>query len=368
MVSRLSEQPRNANLLLTELVDAVRYSQNYERLLKEQTELKTHADKQLQMLDDVAPRISLAFDGLDLDPKEAEGLARKINEFAALAVQQTRDRIKSRLQSELDDSAARLKSEDSKAKKSLESFLAAQPLSVIDEEFSLELANGSYTTLAEYKCAGEIEYEFLLNAAGSPMFRSELTFARVQKGVKLPARLGKAWLKREPVPDFERLDGYGMIKARASKNHLTAVFQNHETSSVVTLVYSRSADESFLTIEYADEKGKVDVTAEAGLSKYLDLPPMKTSTGRILDAIVDLKKEKLQLNKLDSEGKDILATLDCLGFMQHVAVVISQSKESMEALRTIDPKMAIERLKLLGPGAAKMMEILGFVPRSTKLK
>jgi hypothetical protein len=93
---------------------------------------------------------------------------------------------------------------------------------------------------------------------------------------------------------------------------------------------------------------------------------MKGATGRLLDAIIDLRKDKLQLNKLECAGEDVLATLDCLGFMQRVVLVLVQSKDSMKAMSTVDPKMAIERLKLLGPGGTKIMETLGLVKRTER--
>jgi hypothetical protein len=364
----LSEASKKADILFTELVNAVRYSQNWEHSINEQNEAKARAGKQLEELEELPAHISAAFDGLHLATEDSESLSRKVNEFAALAIQQEKDRVKARLNAAVEHSSSESRSEELKAKKSLESYLAATPLHVIDEEISLELSDSSYSATAEYKCDGEIEYEFLLNTASSPLFRSELMFSRVQKGVKLPVRLGKTWLRKEPVPDFEKLDAYALSKARASKNHLTATFVNPETNALVGLVFSRSGDESFVTIEYSDEKGKVDVTGEAALSKHLDLSSMKRATGQLVDAIVDLQKEKLQLNKLESGGENVLATLDCLGFMQRVVSVMARSKESMDALREVDPKMAIERLKLLGPGGNKTIETLGLVAKGTKQK
>jgi hypothetical protein len=364
MVSNVSEASKRADVLFTELVDAVRYSQNWERSVKEQSEARARAEKQLEELEELAARISAAFDDLHLDAEDSEGLSRKINEFAALAVQQADDHIKAKLKAVLDDSSSESGSEKLKAKKSLESYLATTPLPVIDEEISLELSDGSYSARAEYKCAGEIEFEFLLNTASSALFRSELMFSGIQKGVRVPVRLGKTWLRKAPVPDFERLDVYALSKGRASKNHLTATFVSQETSGVVNLVFSRSGSESFVTLEYSDDKGKVDVTGEAALSKYLDLDLMKRAAGRLVDDIIDLEKEKLQLSKLESNGEDVLATLDCLGFLRRAIVVSAQSKDSMDEIRKVDRKMAIERLKLLGPDGDKMMEVLGLVAQS----
>ena len=86
----------------------------------------------------------------------------------------------------------------------------------------------------------------------------------------------------------------------------------------------------------------------------------------VLDLIRALKKDKLQLSKLESGGADVLATLDCLAFMERAVFVLVQSKESMDAMSKVNPKMAIERLKLLGPGGTKIMETLGLAPRSRK--
>jgi hypothetical protein len=362
----LSEASKGADLLFTEMADAVRYSQNWGRSTKEQDEAKAGASAQLGELDELASRISKACADLQPDVEDSTGLSRKINEFAALAIQQTKDRVKAKLKATLEDLAAESRSEESKAKRSLESYLAVAPLPVIDEEISLELADSSYSAKAEYRCPGEIEYEFLLNTAGSQHFRGEFTFAGVRKGVKLPVRLGKTWLRKEPVPDFEKLDDYTLSKARASKNHLEAAFVNHETVSTVDLVFSRSGSDSFVTIEYSDDKGRVDVTGEAALSKHLDLGLMKGAAGRLLDAIMDLRKDKLQLNKLESAGEDVLTTLDCAGFMRKAVLVLLQSKESMEAMSKVNPKLAIEKLKLLGPDGTKIIETLGLVARSRK--
>lgn len=359
----MSEASNGADLLFTEMADAVRYSQNWQRAIREQDEHRTRAKQQLAELDDLATRLSAAFAGLSIDAEDSDALYRKVTEFSALAIQQTKDRVNSKLKAALDESTAESKSEELKAKRSLESYLAVTPLPVIDEEISLQLSDSSYSATAEYKCPAEIEYEFLLNTATSPLFRGEFAFSGVRKGVKLPVRLGKTWLRKEPVPDYEKLDDYALARARASKNHLEATFVDHETNSEVGLVFSRSGSDSFVTVEYSDDKGKVDVTGEAALSKYLDLQMMKGAAGRLLDAVLDLRKDKVQLDKLECDGEDILATLDLLGFMQRAVLVIAKSKDSMSAMKKVDPKMAIERLKLLGPGGTKIIEALGLAAR-----
>ncbi len=362
----MSESSNPAELLFTELVDAVRFSQNWRRILEEQQEMKEGAAKQIEALDSLKSEISQALEDVKLDPEASKALSNKVNEFAALAIQQAKERIDAKLKVELERSSSQSASEELKAKKSLESYLASAPLPVIDEQVTVALSNGSYSAMAEYRCAGEIEYEFLLNTGVSKLLRGELTFAELQKGVRLPVRLGKAWLRKEPVPDFEKLDGYSLSKARASKNHLTATFVSHETHGQVDLVFSRSGSDSFVTVEYSGDGLKVDVTGEPGLSKHIDLVSVKNAAGNLTDAIVDLKRQKLRLTKLKAGEEDILAMLDCLGFAKRAVGVIIQSKESMAEIRKIDPKLALERLKLLGPSGSTLIGTLGLSVQGPK--
>jgi len=355
----MSTAPSGVVLFFTDLIDAVRYSQAWAQSLGEQKVQAEKGDKQLIELAALATKISAAFEGLDLDREYVESLSKVINEFAATAIQQKREKLSASLKAEADDSVAASDAERLKAIKSLESYLAATPLPVLDEQVILDLSESSYTAIAEYKCAGKIEYQFLLNIASSALFGSPFTLSATHKGIKLPVRLGKVWLKKEAVPDFEKLDDYVLSTARASQNHLVSTFTNPETNASVNIVFSRSGTDSFVTAEYSDSKGKVDVTGEPALSKHLDLASTKSAMAQLLDAILGLEKEKLKLNRLEAEGKDILATLDCFWFMQRVTTVIVQSPESLAEVHRLDPKMVEERLKLLGPNGNVIMDQLG---------
>ncbi len=362
----MSESSARARLFFTDLVDAVRYSQAWSQSIEEQRTHMEGVEEQLRGLDKLASRISGDFDGLPLDKEIVNHLSKVINEFAGAAIGQQREGLNARLTNWVKESSSASEAERLKALRSLESYLAATPLPVLDEEVVLELSESSYNATVECKCAGKIEYQFQLNTANSPLFRGEFALSALRKGIKLPVRLGKAWLRKESVPDYEKLDTYVLSTARASKNHLVSNFVHQETNASVSMVFSRSSKESFVTAEYSDGKGKVDVTGEPALSKHLDLVSLKSTMSQLLDAISPLKKEKLRLDRLEAQGKDILATLDCLGFMQQVSALIAQSGEALDEMRKLDQKMAKDRLKLLGPRGSVIIEALGLSVRPPK--
>jgi hypothetical protein len=351
-------------MFFTELVDAVRYSENWAESLENQTKARKGIESQVEALDELVSRVSGSFDGLGLEQEYGTNLSKIINEFVVAAVNQTRQRLDSRLKAALEESSSELSSEKLKAIKSLEAYLSVTPLPVLEEEVSLELSEGSYAASARYRCPEEIEYEFLLNTANSPLFRSQFNLAAFKKGARIPVRLAKTWLKKEPVPDYEKLEGYTLSKAQASKNHMTATFARDETGAAITVVYSKSNEESFVTVEYSDASGKMDITGEPALNKHLDIVFLRESMSRLVESVSELDREKLRLVRLEYDGVDVLATMKCLGFMQQVTKAIAKSRELLDAMRQLDPKTSMDRLKLLDERGIAIAGALGLGARS----
>jgi hypothetical protein len=353
-------------MFFTELVDAVRFSENWSENLEHQDKATRNIERQLEELDKLVSRMSNSFEGLELEQEYAGDLSKVVSEFVLAAVNQTKGKLESRLKATLEEYSSELNSEKLKTIKSLEAYLSVTPLPVVEEEVDVELTDGSYAASARYKCPEEIEYEFLLNTANSALLRSQFSLATFRKGAKIPVRLGKTWLKKEPVPDYEKLEGYNLSKAQASSGHLTAAFTKDETGAAITVVYSRSNGDSFVTVEYSDRTGKTEVTGEPALNKHLDLAFLKESMERLLAAVTELDHEKLRLAKLEYEGLDVFATMNCFGFMQQVVKVITGSRNLLDAMRTVDPAKAMDRLKLLDERGAAIATALGLGPRINK--
>ncbi len=350
-------------MFFTELVDAVRYSENWAESLENQSKARKSIESQVEALDKLVSRVSGSFDGLGLEQEYGTNLSKIINEFVLAAVNQTRQKLASRLKTALEESSGELNSEKLKTIKSLEAYLSVTPLPVLEEEVSLELSEGSYAASVLYKCPEEIEYEFMLNTANSSLFRSQFNLAAFKKGARIPVRLAKTWLKKEPVPDYEKLEGYTLSKAQASRNHMAATFAKDETGSAITVVYSKSNEESFVTVEYSDSSGKMDVTGEPALNKHLDIAFLRESMNRLIEAVSELDRDKLRLVRLEYGGVDVLATMKCLGFMQQVTKVITQSPGLLDAMRQLDPKDSMDRLKLLDGSGIDIAGALGLGAR-----
>lgn len=350
-------------MFFSELVDAVRYSQNWAQAVENDQGIRQRILKQSSELDKLVTQVSASLSGLALEPEDSATLSKSVNEFVSAAVAQARKRVESRSKAALEVSSSELNSEKLKMVKHLEAYLSVGPLPVIEEEISIELADGSYAASGRYRCPEEVEYEFLLDTSSSSIFRSQFTLAEFRKGAKIPVRLGKAWLKKEPVPDYEKLEAYSLSKAQGSKNHMTARFARSDTGATIDVVFSKSNGDSFVTVEYAEGGVKTPVTEEPALNKHLDADFLKESMERMLQAVFELNDHKLRLDRLEYAGVDVLATMNCFGFMQQVVKVIKQTRDLLDAMRLLDPKAALDRLKLLGDRGTTIAFELGLGAR-----
>lgn len=345
--------------VLMDLIDSVRFAQNVKDAEAKTKSSQERLERQMEELEVLKTSI---FDSLSdvkwLDETYKTELSKNITSFVNAAVDQVRVRLKARLKQDQDDYKNATESERVKAVKSLEAFLASSPLPIVDSVIALKHDEGSYAARARYKTEGGIQYEFSLNSAQSKLFQNDFSLGMLGKEIKLPVRLNKTWLKKEPTAGFERFDQYVLDKAEASGNHIVASFLSRESESTVDVVFSKSEQDSFVTVEYHDAKGRVDVTGEPSLSKYLDMQTLKSSMAQLLAAIGELERSKLALTRLKVGEEDILESLDCYGFMLKVIDVLKPEFESWKGA-PVDNALLKERLRLLGEKARPVVRALG---------
>jgi hypothetical protein len=352
---------------VTSLVDAVIYSERAEEAKSKSDDLESFLQSKLERFDKLKDSLTMLVHKF-VEENEAdhlEDMEKRVVNFVVAALDQEKGRVRQEMQKQQQELVALAKSEETKASKNIETFLAASPLPVQEKTVTVKLVEGAYEAKVKYRCNGEIEYEFLLDAKEVDFFHEVFRLSKLKKEIKIPARLAKSWLKKEPIPDFERLDQYILSEAEASINSAVAVFEDPESDKKIKLVYSKSDQHTFVTVEYIDSLGTVDVTAEPALNKHLDAEPLKDSMEMLSLALFDLEKHKLRLLRLASQGEDVLNTLKYFEFLVAVAKVIAQKLKGSfaEVLfgqeNNVDLDQVRERLKALGDRGLIVAEAFG---------
>jgi hypothetical protein len=264
--------------------------------------------------------------------------------------------------------AEEVNSERTKALKSIEAFMAVSPFPVTEKVFTLKLQDSAYEARVKYRSDNKIEHEFSLDT-NNYSFVKRFRLSAYQNEIRLPVRLGKNWLRRDPTPDFERLDQFYLVDVEVTEKNLIANFVHEEGQRKARVVYSKQDTNSFLSVEYTNQSGEItNVTATPDLNVHFDSELLKKSMERLWLAIMDLERHKIALKKLYCENADVLDKLDTKAFFgrawQTIAPAITQAmKDSKSSLREskpdiMDEQAVSERLKLLGNDSDQILAII----------
>lgn len=367
-----SEQ-RSVKQSFSSLVDSMRYLQRSKELERSIAESREVIGGRLLSLETLKVDIAEAIERLkdSLGEARVQELSKQIIGFTTIAVDQMKERVSGESQKELDQLVSDSLSEKTKTVKSLEAFLAGAPLPLVERSIAIELKDAAYSAIARYRCEDDVQYEFSLDTKGSPFFRTTFKLGQFDRALRIPVGLGKSWLKREPVPDYQRLDQYVLLSADATETSLVVECHDTEKEAKLKIVYTRQGTHSSLTLQYTQADATVDVTADPNLNAHLDTEIFIRSMERLWLGINDLERRKVSLTRIVSSGKSVLDDLDCAEFHEKcwkairpkMKEILGKSQPSSGSFppdsEVLDSKSVKEKLKVLGTQGAQVAALLG---------
>jgi hypothetical protein len=356
---------------VTHLFDAVRYSLHAKEL--EQAAVQTESSLQLELskLESQTDEISDLLSGLKNEQSDAlKQLSHQLQEFLSSAKEQAEERLRRSASEELDERRRGAASERDKALKSLEAFLATDPLPVIENLVQVRLNEGIYEARSRYECEGGMKYDFRLASQNSKLFHQELILSRLGYELRVPVRFSRALLKKARVPGFERLDQYVLTNAEASGAKLRANFHKEGNGATLKVITTGPNEGDFVGLEYSDRAEAVNVMNDPTLTAHVDLPSIRKATEEVVAELHELAKKKVALLKLSLNGEESLEDLDYEKILDLVLRVLGPSYKAVvqklfkagpgsENSEGVSLTLIKERLKLLGPRASKVSASLG---------
>lgn len=259
-----------------------------------------------------------------------------------------------------------------KSVRAIETFLSRDPIDPIESEITVRYVEGGYEARYKCICPKELEYEFMLNSSEIEFLKSRLEGSDLEKGLKLPVRVGKTWVSKEPAIDFERFDTYYMTSATLSESNLFATFTDDETGSEFKFHSSVSEDTAFLEIDYKDSIQAVSLTSQPALNSNLNRESANAMMNQLRNAFKSLRDHKLRLSKLVLRDTDAISNLRAGDVFLTVLEILSpRLKEEASQVLTSDGQnvpegekpvtrdFVINRLELLGERAKTVSALLG---------
>ncbi len=267
---------------------------------------------------------------------------------------------------------AEIEAYKAKSVRSLETFLSRDPIDSIETEINAKYIEGGYEARYRSVCQKEVEYEFILNASEVEFLKNRLEGGTLVKGLKLPVRYAKAWVSKDPVLDYEKLDEYYMSQASISDNQLFVTFVNEETGSEFKFHSSVSDGATFLEVDYKDSLQAVSLTTQPALNSNLNRDALNEMMNHIRTALWYLKDHKLRLVKISLRSVDVISNLKISDLFYTIleilspkistelAKVISESGTNNEDEdKTMNRDYISSRLALLGERAQTVCALLG---------
>ncbi len=355
---------------ITHLFDAVRYSQHAKELEEAALKAEGKLVAELDKLESQAEEISHTVGSFKHDSEPAfRELSNQLSEFLSAAREQASEKLKRKAKEDLAELQNLASSERDRATKSLEAYLAADPVPIIENAISVRLSEGVYAAQSKYECEGDMKYDFGLAAQNSRLFHEELMLSRLGYELKVPVRFSKTLLKGR-VPGFERLDQYLLVDAETSGGRIRANFQRAGNGAKMKVVTSGSDDQGFVGIEYTDQAHAVNVMNDPSLTSYVDLDTIKKAMGELVRELAELAQKKVALLRLTLDGEQHVENADCYGVLQVVLEVLGPKyKPLVKKLAEGNPGgkadsgLSIgfikERLKVLGDLSKPVSEMLG---------
>lgn len=364
---------RSIRQSFSSLIDAMRTADRKEELDQKIKEIQASAKKSMDSLDSLNQRIDSLIKGLNetVDQDNLNELSVQITGFSQLAIEQTKAKVTAKANSKLQESRTSLDSEVTKTLKSIEAFIATTPFQILEKSINVKLLDGAYETKGTYRCAEGLAYEFKFDSKKSRVFSKEVRLSTFDKDYRIPISLGKTWLRKDQVPDYERIDQYVLESAESSESNLIVLFKHFEKDARLKVIYSKHDSHSSLSVEYSDPQRTVDITGTPSLNRFLESDTLENTMERLWLAIIDLQNYKAGLTKLNFEDQNILETLDCLPFfakswstispriIQEINNTASAQNAAVPSVDFLTQKYVIEKIGLLGPKADVLLESLG---------
>ncbi len=325
------EYARTLYYALTDLLDAISYS---DRAMEDQKDLEEF-NNQIKARMDRVDRIKDDISKLLKTFQEESGstgfqeYADQLLEFTGVLLGRYKDKVSKDIASNQQEIINSVESDRSKATKSAEAFLARDPIPVNERNFSIKFTEGAYDVRIKNRCPRDIYYEFAANTKNSDLLKSQLYFAALSKGYKIPVRTAETWISKDPAVDYERMDRYYLDSAELTKQNLSVVFVDPEKESQFRIVLSRADSSIFLDVEYSDKLQKVDVTSQPALNNKLESGELTSIMDRLTRSIADLQEKKLKLLKLNLRDNDVLTKMNYFDLIITIFGIIEEDVSNL---------------------------------------
>ncbi len=282
----------------------------------------------LDEMDKFLLTVENAIAGAVAGSKEQETIVRyaeKSKEFLKKFIEDGKAKYSDEIFQEIAEFEKKVKEADEENRKTLESFFMQDPLPIINKRYIIKATEDSYASLVHVDCEGNISCLFEIASSEIPFWDGHVKAYDFLRGVEVPARMKKPFLKKELVPDIVKLDDYLLNDLVLSGKELEVVFSKRLDASAERFRLKMDFREEFSAeVYHAEENGvETNIQAVSELKAALSIHRLHELGDKIAEKTNMLYQKRRRLKTLHLGGRDVFEENLIFGLMQKVAEIFA---------------------------------------------
>jgi hypothetical protein len=258
--------------------------------------------------------------------------AQKSKEFLEKYIEEGKTKISDDISQEISQLEKKIEEADEENRKLLESFFIYDPIPIIGNIYTIKAIEKGYSAKVQVDCDGSISFHFEIAANESPFWKGHVKSRDFIKGIEIPARMKKTFLKKEAVPEIVSLDDFLLCDLILSGKELEVVFRKrYDIKAEQFRLKMKLNDEFSVEVSHTEENGtEKNINEVPELKNILNMLRLQELGEKIVEQTNNLYPKKQKLKTIFLGGKDVFEENLVFELMQKVAGIFAPIVEEIK--------------------------------------
>ena len=286
-------------------------------------------------MDNFTLTVENAIGGAVSRSKEQETIvkyAEKSKEFLKKFIEDGKIKFTDEIFQEIAQFENQIEEADEGNRKTLESFFIYDPLPIIFQIYTIKAAEKGFSARVQLDSEDGISCIFDIASSESPFWKGNVRVRDFVKGVEIPARMKKPFLKKELVPDIVNIDDFLLGDLILSDKELEVVFRKRPDTNAQRFRLKMNLKGEFsVDVSYAEENGvEKSINAVPELKNELNILRLQELKEKIVEKTNYLYPKKQKLKTILLKDRDVFDENLVYDLMQKVAQIFAPTVEEIK--------------------------------------
>ncbi len=249
--------------------------------------------------------------------------AEKSKDFLKKFMEEGKTKFSDEIFQEITEFEKKVDLTDRENGKTLESFFIHDHIPIINKKYTIKATKEGYSAKVQVDCEGEISCIFDIASSEIPFWDGHVKAFDFLRGIEIPARMKKPFLKKEEVPDIVIIDDYFLTDLVLSEKEkeLEVVFRKRLDPEAERFRLKMNFKDEFALEVYHAEENDVEKNIQAvpELKSALKIFRLHELQEKIVEQTNILYPKKQKLESLNLSGRNVLEENLIFKLMQKVA-------------------------------------------------